>query len=119
MDEDGHLKLVDFGIAKKLDGREWAKSYCGSPAYLAPEIVSKNGHNKNVDWYLLGTFCYEMLTGKPPFFSEDKQELFKNIRKAPLKLPGYLSPEARSLLSRLLDRNPKSRLGRTGADEIK
>lgn len=78
MDSDGHVMLTDFGLSrenvKKSDNG--AKSFCGSYAYLAPEMVKKKGHGKTVDWYLLGVILYEMLTGLPPYYADDKEELF-------------------------------------------
>ena len=78
---DGHIMLTDFGLSREGVKRndQGAKSFCGSYAYLAPEMVRKTGHGKTVDWYLLGVILYEMLTGMPPYYDEDKNELFKNI----------------------------------------
>lgn len=120
VDVDGHVKLADFGLAKKLDHGDTSKSFCGSLAYLAPEMMAKKGHTKMIDWYLLGVFAYEMLTGRPPFYSRNKDELLKNIQKAPLQIPGYLTPIAGSLLRGLLSRDVKKRLGyKTGSQEIR
>lgn len=78
---DGHIMLTDFGLSREGVKRsdQGAKSFCGSYAYLAPEMVRKTGHGKTVDWYLLGVILYEMLTGMPPYYDEDKNELFNNI----------------------------------------
>jgi serine/threonine protein kinase len=102
VDIDGHLKVADFGLAKKLGDKDSSKSFCGSLAYLAPEMMAKKGHSKVLDWYLLGVFLYEMLTGRPPFYSRNKEEMLRNITKAPLTFPSYLSPEAVHLLKLLL-----------------
>jgi serine/threonine protein kinase len=67
-------------------------------AYLAPEMISRVGHGKSVDWYLLGVLLYEMLVGHPPYFTQNKQQLFNNIQRAPLKVPKSLSEESKSLL---------------------
>ena len=70
LDRDGHAMLTDFGLSKEgIDGPESAKSFCGSVAYLAPEILKRSGHGKSVDWYLLGVLLHEMLVGQPPYFS--------------------------------------------------
>ena len=74
------------------------KSFCGSIAYLAPEVLLKKGHGKTVDWYLLGVLFYEMLTGVPPYFSPNKDELFENIKKSPLKMPRNITDEAKDFL---------------------
>lgn len=74
IDTKGHARLVDFGLAKTniTEVMEGAKSFCGSVAYLAPEMLNKTGHGKAIDWYLLGVLLYEMLVGKPPYFEENK-----------------------------------------------
>ena len=74
LDEEGHAMLTDFGLSKEgvKRAQDGAKSFCGSYAYLAPEMVRKLGHGKAVDWYLLGVLFYEMLTGLPPYYAEDK-----------------------------------------------
>lgn len=100
LDQEGHVMLTDFGLSKQEVSEYFtgAKSFCGSVAYLAPEMLKRAGHGKAVDWYLLGVVLYEMLTGLPPFYAESKEELFKNIESAPLHIPHTVSPEARSLL---------------------
>lgn len=76
--DDGHIMLTDFGLSRENVKRSenGAKSFCGSYAYLAPEMIKKKGHGKTVDWYLLGVVMYEMLTGLPPYYVDDKDELF-------------------------------------------
>ena len=123
LDQIGHCKLTDFGLSKEgiAEGEDKiAKSFCGSYAYLAPEMIKKWGHNKNVDWYLLGVLLYEMLEGIPPFYDHDKDILFKNILQNPVELPEELSEDAQDLLLRLLHKDPKKRLGnKNGAKDIK
>lgn len=99
IDADGHALLTDFGLSKEgvLDNIS-AKSFCGSVAYLAPEMLKRSGHGKSVDWYLLGVLLYEMLVGQPPYFCHNKEQLFYNIQKGVLKLPASISNEAKSLL---------------------
>ena len=100
LDKDGHAMLTDFGLSKEgIDGPEATRSFCGSIAYLAPEILARTGHGKAVDWYLLGVLLYEMLVGQPPYFSPDRDEIFKNIMNAPLKIPAYVSLNAKSLIT--------------------
>lgn len=80
LDEEGHAMLTDFGLSKQgvLDNKG-ASSFCGSVAYLAPEMLKRSGHGKSVDWYLLGVLLYEMLVGIPPYFTTNKEKLFQNI----------------------------------------
>ena len=121
-DSKGHALLTDFGLSKEgVVGANQAKSFCGSPAYLAPEMLKRSGHGKSIDWYLLGVLLYEMLVGIPPYYSNNKEQLYENIQRGPLKLPNFLSEEARSFLIALLNRNPSKRLGSGpgGAEDIK
>lgn len=112
IDNTGHALLTDFGLAKEGVREDMTtNSFCGSVAYLAPEILSKMGHNKTVDWYLLGVLIYEMLVGSPPYFDNNRKKLFQNILKGELVLPNTLSMEAKDLIANLLIRNPKKRLG--------
>ena len=77
LDEAGHAKLTDFGLSKAgVYEANCAKSFCGSIAYLAPEMINRTGHGKAVDWYLLGVLFYEMLVGIPPYFTDRKEESF-------------------------------------------
>jgi ankyrin repeat protein len=123
LDVEGHAMLTDFGLSKEgvLDHSQGARSFCGSVAYLAPEMLKRVGHGKAVDWYLLGVVFYEMLVGVPPYYANNREKLFENIEKAPLKIPAHLSNEAKSLLKSLLQRNPIKRLGsgKGDADEVK
>lgn len=82
-------------------------------------MLKRQGHGKMVDWYLLGVLLYEMLVGIPPYYSNNKDQLYDNIRRGPLKLPNFLSVEGRELLIALLNRNPDRRLGKNGAGDIK
>ena len=99
IDGEGHALLTDFGLSKeKVFDNYQARSFCGSLAYLAPEIIRRQGHGKAVDWYLLGVVFYEMVVGKPPYFSIDKTELMNNIQRGKLKIPSSLSAEAKELI---------------------
>lgn len=99
LDEDGHAMLTDFGLSKEgIYDNVTARSFCGSVAYLAPEMIKRQGHGKAVDWYLLGVLLYEMLVGTPPYFSPSRDELFKNIQRGVLKIPSCFSPETKELL---------------------
>ena len=118
LDEFGHIKLTDFGLSKEgiQDNFSGAHSFCGTPEYLAPEILSRKGHGRAVDWWSLGALLYEMLTGLPPFYCRDRDRLFDKIRRGDLSYPKYLSEDSKSLLKGLLEKDPTKRLG-TGVDD--
>ena len=121
LDEEGHALLTDFGLSKEgvMDNQS-ARSFCGSVAYLAPEMLRRQGHGKAVDWYLLGVLFYEMIVGFPPYFSTNREQMFNNIQRGKLKIPTALSGDARGLLKELLNRDPLKRLGsRRDAEEVK
>lgn len=120
IDSDGYIKISDFGLSRlNIKGNE-AKSICGTPEYLAPEIIMKIGYGKPVDWWTFGSIVFEMLTGFPPFYTKNRNELFEKIKFAPPKYPSYLSPSAKNFLEGLLKKDPSKRLGSVGgADEVK
>ena len=119
----GHVRLTDFGLSKEgiANNSSGAHSFCGTPEYLAPEILNRSGHGRAVDWWSLGALLYEMLTGLPPFYCRDREQLFEKIRRGKLKYPSYLSHQATDLLQQLLTRDPTQRLGsgETDAGEIR
>jgi len=122
VDYVGHIALCDFGLCK-LDMKDEDKTntFCGTPEYLAPELLHGQGYTKAVDWWTLGVLLYEMLTGLPPFYDENTNEMYRKILAEPLHFPGpdVVPPAARDLLTRLLDRDATRRLGSNGASEIK
>ena len=116
LDADGHVKLGDFGLAKAgiKHPCEGATSMCGTPEYMAPEVLSQQGHGFCVDYWGLGMLVYEMMTGLPPWYTTDRAKLFRRLKSAPLDIPSYFSPQAANCVSVLLERNPRRRLGVTG-----
>mmetsp|Transcript_92307 Transcript_92307/g.138177 ORF Transcript_92307/g.138177 Transcript_92307/m.138177 type:complete len:437 (+) Transcript_92307:45-1355(+) len=123
LDAMGHIRLTDFGLSKEgiSSSSSGANSFCGTPEYLAPEILNRQGHGRAVDWWSLGALLYEMLTGLPPFYCQDRERLFEKIRRSDLNYPASLSANAKSLLRGLLTKNPDKRLGSgpNDADDIK
>lgn len=110
LDEEGHIKLTDFGLSKEaLDDK--AYSFCGTVEYMSPEVIARQGHTKSADFWSLGVVMYEMLTGVLPFHAENRKETMHQIVKIKLSMPLYLSIEAQSLLRCLFKRNPANRLG--------
>ncbi|KAG8625546.1 hypothetical protein KVT40_007297 [Elsinoe batatas] len=122
LDYTGHIALCDFGLCK-LDMKDEDKTntFCGTPEYLAPELLHGTGYTKAVDWWTLGVLLYEMLTGLPPFYDENTNDMYGKILSEPLHFPGpeIVPPAARDLLTKLLDRDATKRLGVNGAAEIK
>lgn len=118
LDAYGHVKLGDFGLAK--DGirhpTQGAKSTCGTPEYMAPEVLNQGGHGFCVDYWGLGMILYEMMTGLPPWYTTDRSKLFRRLRSAPLVFPKEVvfSSQCRSCIAGLLEREPRMRLGVMG-----
>jgi RAC serine/threonine-protein kinase/serum/glucocorticoid-regulated kinase 2 len=122
LDGEGHVQLTDFGLAKKnITINSPTKTFCGTPEYLAPEILRGKGYSKPVDWWSLGILFYEMLVGIPPFYAENMNEMYDLILKAPLKFPSFVATEAQDLLKGLLEKDETKRLGSGPSDiqEIK
>lgn len=103
MDNEGYLKLADFGMAKHLKGEEKATSFCGTPEYLAPEIITGEGHNKSADWWSFGILIYEMLCGIPPFYNENLERMYELIKLAELRFPKKIkiSSDAQDLITKV------------------
>jgi serine/threonine protein kinase len=110
LDAAGHVKLTDFGLSKDLTAAiEETSTFCGTAEYLAPEIIRHIPYGKAVDWWMMGTLMFELLFGTPPFASENRMTMFKNICNSEVPFPVSANPEAVSLISRLLVKDPKQR----------
>ncbi|KAI9612166.1 hypothetical protein H4Q26_008259 [Puccinia striiformis f. sp. tritici PST-130] len=117
LDYTGHIALCDFGLCKLNMGEaERTNTFCGTPEYLAPEVIKGEGYGKTIDWWTLGILLYEMLSGLPPYYHHT---MYRKILKDPLTFPAEIKPDARALLTGLLDREPNTRLGAKGAEDIK
>ncbi|XP_030854595.1 calcium-independent protein kinase C isoform X3 [Strongylocentrotus purpuratus] len=112
LDMDGHCKLADFGMCKEgiLDGRTTA-TFCGTPDYIAPEILQELDYGPSVDWWALGVLMYEMMAGQPPFEADNEDDLFDSILHDDVLYPVWLSKEATSILKAFMTKNPSKRLG--------
>ena len=118
LDAKGHVKLTDFGLSKILENEEdKAFTICGTPQYLAPEVIQKKGYDKAVDWWSLGCVMYEMLTGKIPFAIKRGVKLNMSIYEQGVNYPSILTNNAKDLIKKLLILNPSERLG-SGPDGI-
>ncbi|KAH8378727.1 hypothetical protein KR009_000996, partial [Drosophila setifemur] len=119
INRDGHLKITDFGFAKKLRDRTW--TLCGTPEYIAPEIIQSKGHNKAVDWWALGVLIYEMLVGYPPFYDEQPFGIYEKILSGKIEWERHMDPIAKDLIKKLLVNDRTKRLGnmKNGADDVK
>lgn len=122
MDEDGYICLTDFGLAKILNENAQAYSFCGTPEYLAPEILNEKGHAFPVDWWALGILTYEMIVGFPPFYtgSNNNAKMYELIKKKPVYFPDparhkiEMSDECKDFITKLLEKDPERRLGNQG-----
>ncbi|KAJ9224763.1 camp-dependent protein kinase type 2 [Paecilomyces variotii] len=120
LDRHGHLKITDFGFAKEVPDITW--TLCGTPDYLAPEVVSSKGYNKSVDWWSLGILIFEMLCGFTPFWdSGSPVKIYENILRGKIKYPPYMHPDAVDLLSQLITPDLTKRLGNLhgGSEDVK
>jgi serine/threonine protein kinase len=119
LDHEGHLLLTDFGLSKvTLDDESPCRSILGTPEYMAPEVIEGKEYGAAVDWWSLGALGFDLLTGSPPFTGNNNAKIQEKILKQKLALPFFLSADAKDLLTRLLRKDPKKRLGYNPAKDI-
>ncbi|KAH3779309.1 serine/threonine-protein kinase N2-like isoform X2 [Dreissena polymorpha] len=117
LDTEGYLKIADFGLCKEGMGfGDRTRTFCGTPEFLAPEVLTEPSYTRSVDWWGLGVLIFEMLVGESPFPGDDEEEVFDSIVNEEVKYPRFLSTEAIAIMRRLLRRNPDRRLGSSERD---
>ena len=132
INEDGYIKLCDFGSSVVLHGTEKENTFAGSPEYAAPEVITHEGHTFMCDWWSLGILIYELLYGNTPFYNVDKNRMYDLINTGSISFPKFIqiegenkprnykvSDDAKNLITKLLEKDPGTRLGRKGLKEIK
>uniref|UniRef100_A0A8C8EXE1 protein kinase C n=1 Tax=Oncorhynchus tshawytscha TaxID=74940 RepID=A0A8C8EXE1_ONCTS len=122
LDTQGYVKIADFGLCKEGMGYgDRTSTFCGTPEFLAPEVLTDTSYTRAVDWWGLGVLVYEMLVGESPFPGDDEEEVFDSIVNDEVRYPRFLSTEAIGIMRRLLRRNPDRRLGsgEKDADDVK
>ncbi|KAG7321555.1 hypothetical protein KOW79_014413 [Hemibagrus wyckioides] len=122
LDTEGYVKIADFGLCKEGMGfRDRTSTFCGTPEFLAPEVLTETSYTRAVDWWGLGVLIFEMLVGESPFPGDDEEEVFDSIVNDEVRYPRFLSTESISIMRRLLRRNPERRLGggERDAEEVK
>nr|CAB3265768.1 ribosomal protein S6 kinase beta-2-like [Phallusia mammillata] len=118
LDMTGHIKLTDFGLCKEsIHEGAMTHTFCGTIEYMAPEVLTRSGHNKAVDWWSLGALMFDMLNGAPPFTAENRKKTIEKVLRGKLTLPPYLTADAKDILKKLLKRHAPSRLGASLDDD--
>ncbi|XP_013394194.1 serine/threonine-protein kinase N2 isoform X3 [Lingula anatina] len=117
LDAEGYLKIADFGLCKEGMGHgDRTSTFCGTPEFLAPEVLTETSYTRAVDWWGLGVLIFEMLVGESPFPGDDEEEVFDSIVNEEVRYPRFLSSESIAIMRRLLRRNPERRLGSSERD---
>ncbi|MCO5553556.1 hypothetical protein L7F22_007079 [Adiantum nelumboides] len=119
LDETGYIKMTDFGFAKHLcDERTW--TLCGTPEYLAPEIIESKGHGRAADYWALGVLMFEMICGHPPYFGSDAFATYEKILAGDLRFPAHVDADTKHLITSLLEPDVSKRMGNLagGAEDM-
>ncbi|XP_061937273.1 serine/threonine-protein kinase N isoform X1 [Apis cerana] len=117
LDTEGYVKIADFGLCKEGMGYgDRTGTFCGTPEFLAPEVLTETSYTRAVDWWGLGVLIFEMLVGESPFPGDDEEEVFDSIVNDEVRYPRFLSLEAIAIMRRLLRKNPDRRLGSSERD---
>lgn len=116
LDAKGYVKMCDFGFAKVVEDRTW--TLCGTPEYMAPEIICNVGHSMPVDWWALGILVYEFIVGRTPFNADDPMSLYRLILKGNVTYPPHISKKAKALIMNLLTSKPATRLGTLNQKDV-
>eukprot|EP00051_Salpingoeca_urceolata_P006115 m.81310 g.81310 ORF g.81310 m.81310 type:complete len:544 (-) comp14689_c0_seq2:290-1921(-) len=111
LDHEGHVKVADFGMCKENIDVDLARTFCGTPDYIAPEIIREEPYGFTVDWWALGVLMYEMMAGQPPFDADSEEELFPAILKNDVLFPVWLHKDAIDIIRRFLIKDHTRRLG--------
>jgi len=119
LDKTGYIKITDFGFAKRVAFKTY--TLCGTPEYIAPEVLLNKGHGKGVDWWTLGILTYEMLVGQPPFVDDDPMGIYQQVLAGKVNFPRFIDRNAKSLIKKLLVADLTKRFGclKGGATDIK
>lgn len=120
IDRDGYIRVTDYGFCKKIDNQR-TYTLCGTPEYLAPEVILSQGYNKSVDWWALGVLIFEMTAGHPPFFAKDPMKIYEKIVAGKFTPPNHFSKNLKSIVSSLLQVDRSKRIGilKDGPEDVK
>ena len=122
LDHEGHIKLTDYGMCKEgIRQGDTTSTFCGTPNYIAPEILRAEDYGFSVDWWALGILVYEMLAGYPPFFDDNPFGIYEKILSGKIEWPRHIDPVAKDLIKKFLVQDRTKRLGnmKNGTEDVK